>query len=195
MAKLQEQLAERDETLQNGRKSYGNLQAELRETKETSRKLEHLLAAKEETLAVVEEQGLELKEVNEKLKTSIAEKEAKFTSMENNANVAKEQLDLLEKDVIEKKKMIRALQVNSPIFVSLVNFHVQNSLDEKSVEIEELQKTLQANQVEMANQKLALADNDMLIQAEKNERSTAEAEMIKELESLRAEKVGLITKT
>ena len=44
----------------------------------------------------------------------------------------------------------------------------------------------------MANQKLALADNDMLIQAEKNERNTAEAELIKELESLRLEKVGFI---
>ena len=49
---------------------------------------------------------------------------------------------------------------------------------------------MQATQVEMANQKLALADNDMLIQAEKNERNTAEAELINELEALRAEKVG-----
>ena len=49
---------------------------------------------------------------------------------------------------------------------------------------------MQATQVEMANQKLALADNDMLIQAEKNERNTAEAELIHELEALRAEKVG-----
>ena len=122
MAKLQEQLADRDETLKKGRKSYGDLQAELRQTKETRTQLEHLLASKEETLAASQEQGLELMEANKELKKSIAEKEAKFISMENDANVAKEQLDLLEQDVTEKKKRIRALQVTHTVFIHYVNF-------------------------------------------------------------------------
>ena len=115
MAKLQEQLADRDETLKRGRKSYGDLQTELRETKETSTQLKHLLATKEESLAASEEQGLQLMEVNKELKMSISEKETKLTLLESEANVAKEQLDLLENDVTEKKKMIRALQVISLI--------------------------------------------------------------------------------
>ena len=120
MAKLQEQLADRDETLKRGRKSYGDLQTELRETKETSTQLKHLLATKEESLAASEEQGLQLMEVNKELKMSISEKDTKLTLMESDANVAKEQLDLLENDVTEKKKMIRALQVISLILYLVI---------------------------------------------------------------------------
>ena len=120
MAKLQEQLADRDETLKRGRKSYGDLQTELRETKETSTQLKHLLATKEESLAASEEQGLQLMEVNKELKMSISEKDTKLTLMESDANVAKEQLDLLENDVTEKKKMIRALQVISRILYLVI---------------------------------------------------------------------------
>ena len=120
MAKLQEQLADRDETLKRGRKSYGDLQTELRETKETSTQLKHLLATKEESLAASEEQGLQLMEVNKELKMSISEKETKLTLLESDANVAKEQLDLLENDVTEKKKMIRALQVISRILYLVI---------------------------------------------------------------------------
>ena len=160
---LKEQLDERETTIKKGRQSYANMELELGQTKEETSKLRHLLDSKEQHLSKAQEDL-------DDLKRSQAANNDALSQLRGDLQISQEQTDLLEKDVQSKNKKIRTLQVGN-YKIKHTKFSFQEMSDTKNAQLEELKSQLASFQKEMVDQKLALADQQIDGQSEKEEQA------------------------